>query len=317
MLVSVIIPLYNKEQHIERTIRSVLKQTHQEFEVIVVDDGSTDRSVEVVRAIDDSRIRLILQANQGVSAARNRGVRDAKTEWVAFLDGDDEYQPEFLETVIRFIEQHSGYDLSMVGANYCVNNQSCPVLDLSIPTGIHDYFELFTDRRTPNNSSTTVVDKQKFLEVGGFPEDVRQFEDWITWCKLALVGSFGYIAEPLGIYYREKLAAGTASRRPSHYLYDGGVAFCRELRCALDRYPQLPLREVIVQQCVNEFVVNTAELLARVGEKKMALRLLTCLNGHFFSLKRTGHFKSLLLHLCVPGRIKEFRIWMRTGINLW
>jgi glycosyltransferase involved in cell wall biosynthesis len=91
--ISVIIPLYNKGMIIERTVKSVLEQTYPNFELIIVDDGSTDNSVEIVQHIKDERIRLIQQKNAGPSAARNTGVRNAQTEWIVFLDGDDELLP--------------------------------------------------------------------------------------------------------------------------------------------------------------------------------------------------------------------------------
>lgn len=95
--ISVIIPLYNKGQIIERTVRSVLNQTYPHFELIIVNDGSTDDSVKVVEQIRDERIRLIHQKNAGPSAARNTGVRHAQTDWIVFLDGDDEFLPNALE----------------------------------------------------------------------------------------------------------------------------------------------------------------------------------------------------------------------------
>ena len=86
---SIIIPLYNKEKYIVNTIKSVLNQSFSKFEVIVVDDGSSDNGVNAVKKIDDSRIKIITQKNQGVSAARNNGIKNAKYEYIAFLDADD------------------------------------------------------------------------------------------------------------------------------------------------------------------------------------------------------------------------------------
>ena len=86
---SVVIPLYNKELSIINTIQSVLDQTFQNFEIVVVNDGSTDRSVEMVEQFNDPRIRIINKSNGGVSSARNRGIQEAKYELVAFLDADD------------------------------------------------------------------------------------------------------------------------------------------------------------------------------------------------------------------------------------
>ena len=86
---SVIIPLYNKEAYIEQTLGSVLAQTYPFFEVIIVDDGSSDASLQIVNRITDSRIRVISQVNSGVATARNRGVKEAKENYVAFMDADD------------------------------------------------------------------------------------------------------------------------------------------------------------------------------------------------------------------------------------
>ncbi len=94
---SVIIPLYNKEKNVKNTIQSVLNQTFKEFEIIVVNDGSTDNSLQIVQQINDSRIKIIDKPNGGVSSARNKGIEEAKYEWIAFLDADDLWEKEYLE----------------------------------------------------------------------------------------------------------------------------------------------------------------------------------------------------------------------------
>lgn len=95
--ISVIIPLYNKAQHIARTLDSVFAQSFVDFEVIVVDDGSTDNGADIVRDYHDRRFRLIQQKNAGPGAARNRGIREARADYITFLDADDEWLPGFLE----------------------------------------------------------------------------------------------------------------------------------------------------------------------------------------------------------------------------
>jgi len=105
MNISVVIPLYNKARHIRRALSSVLAQTAPCFELVVVDDGSTDGSADVVRSISDSRLRLVVQPNGGECAARNRGIRETSGELIAFLDADDEWLPEFLSTVMRLYDQ--------------------------------------------------------------------------------------------------------------------------------------------------------------------------------------------------------------------
>ena len=110
-MISVVIPLYNKAGQVGRTLKSVLAQTFQEFEVVVVDDGSTDGSVEEVRSVHDDRIRIIVQQNAGVAAARNRGIAEARYDFVAFLDADDEWKPTYLETQYNLAQKYKDCDV--------------------------------------------------------------------------------------------------------------------------------------------------------------------------------------------------------------
>ena len=103
-MISVVITLYNKEKHIRNTLKGVLGQSFQDFEIVVVDDGSTDNSVSEVQRFKDPRIRIISQTNAGVSAARNRGILESKGEFIALLDGDDEWKPDYLATQYALAE---------------------------------------------------------------------------------------------------------------------------------------------------------------------------------------------------------------------
>ena len=107
---SIIIPLYNKELSVKKTIYSVINQSFRDFEVIIVNDGSTDNSVKVIETIDDARIRVIHQVNQGVSAARNYGIQEAKNQWISFLDADDLWEVGHLLEIKSMIIFHEIYD---------------------------------------------------------------------------------------------------------------------------------------------------------------------------------------------------------------
>ena len=117
MRVSVILPLYNKALYVRRALDSISVQTFKDFEVIVVDDGSTDESVRVVAEHDDKRIRLISQQNAGPGAARNRGAMEARGEFLAFLDADDEWLPEYLEESLNLLE-HYGTEVAAITSGY-------------------------------------------------------------------------------------------------------------------------------------------------------------------------------------------------------
>jgi glycosyltransferase involved in cell wall biosynthesis len=113
--VSVVMPLFNKVDYVGRAIKSVLNQTFKDFELIVVDDGSTDRGPEVVRAFSDPRLRLIWQDNEGPGAARNWGIRESKAELIAFLDADDEWLPDFLSSSVAWLSKYPECVLSVSG----------------------------------------------------------------------------------------------------------------------------------------------------------------------------------------------------------
>src|SRR5450759_2144524 len=145
---SIVIPLYNKEATVERAIRSALSQTIQDFEIIVVDDGSTDNGAKVVASIDDHRIRLIHQKNQGVSVARNRGIAEAKYDLIAFLDADDEWLPDFLKTILWLREKFTTCKVFATQYFFCSPDGSKrPAIVRGLPEGFLDgvlvnYFDI-------------------------------------------------------------------------------------------------------------------------------------------------------------------------------
>src|SRR5690606_39502546 len=117
-MISVVIPLYNKELRIANTIYSALSQTFKDFEIVVVDDGSKDNSVNEVKKIYDARIRIISQKNKGVSAARNKGVKEAKYKWIAFLDGDDLWKENHLVEILKMMDKYPDRNVYVTSFEY-------------------------------------------------------------------------------------------------------------------------------------------------------------------------------------------------------
>lgn len=203
-MISVVIPLYNKEKSIGNTIVSVLKQTYENFELLIVNDGSTDRSLEVVCAIDDTRIRVIDKPNGGVSSARNVGLEIASGEYVAFLDGDDIWCSRHLEIIANAIQE---YDSEIVGgfatSFYKSSNNYFEEEKFLYGSTIlvDNYFDFMASPETKFNSSTIVVKKDKALSVGGFDERLSYGEDVEFWYKLFSKYQLVYDDTVTTVYY--------------------------------------------------------------------------------------------------------------------
>ena len=210
--ISVIIPLYNKVSEIELTLRSVLSQSVSPREIIVVDDGSTDGSAEVVERLATPLVRLIRQQNCGVSAARNRAMREATGEWVALLDGDDMWCSDYLATVAEMIERWPtcgayGTGFSVDDGERCVEAAYCQ------EEGIVDFFAESMTRYVLIPSATTLR-RDLALELGGFPEGMRMGEDQFLWTKIARVADVAFMPRPMVIYSRAATNRSAAIYRP-------------------------------------------------------------------------------------------------------
>lgn len=225
-MLSVIIPLYNKAATVERAVRSVLNQTVQDFELIVVNNGSTDRGEEVVKRIQDKRLRLVEQKNLGVSMARNRGIAEARFDYVAFLDADDEWKPTFLETVLALKEHYPDCTVFSTAYQRCDGKGNIQEIKLNrlpqskmgttkgIPSLVLDnYFEVAALSEPPFCSISVMVRKSSLEAIGGFPEGVHQGEDLLTWARLAATGTIAYCPLPQSIFYTGEQSAMDSPKR--------------------------------------------------------------------------------------------------------
>jgi len=206
---SVVIPLYNKAQHIERTLQSVLNQYTKVEQIIVVDDGSSDGGANLVRALDIQNLLLIEQANQGVSIARNNGVAAAKTDYVAFLDADDEWLPFFTTEIHTLIQKFDGCGL-FATRYQCVEEEG-RVVDAKIalnsvaPEGyqLTNYFDIASRGDLPFMASSMVVKKTFFNKLNGFPANEPMGEDQDFFARAALHGAIAYSPNIHVHYHRD------------------------------------------------------------------------------------------------------------------
>lgn len=197
--ISVVIPLYNKEAEIGATLRSVLAQTVQPAEIIVVDDGSTDRSASVILSVDSPLVRLVSQSNMGVAAARNRGVRETSGRHVAFLDADDTWEPRFLETITELIARYPDCGVYATGFNIVRKGKSRPARSPEKEGVVEDFFRESMSGYICTSSSVA-VSKSDFIAVGGFPEGMKIGEDLYLWIKMGLHNSVCFTPERLANY---------------------------------------------------------------------------------------------------------------------
>jgi len=199
--VSVIIPTYNREKALGRAIDSVLEQTCGDFEIIVVDDGSTDGTREVVGAYRE-RVRYIYQENEGPSCARNRGIEASKAKYIAFLDSDDYYARENLLEKVNFLEANSESGWVYSDGQYV--DESGGFLErvsdrhnFSRRRVEGDIFEELLYYRNFITTPTVVVRREVLERTGGFDERLSAQEDYELWLRIAVKYPIHYIDKPL------------------------------------------------------------------------------------------------------------------------
>ncbi len=214
-LVSVIIPVYNVEKYIAATIQSVIDQTYTNFELLIVDDGSPDKSLEICQQFTDKRIKIIRQKNHGVCAARNTGIRNAQGEYLAFLDADDLWLPEKLEKHVEHLENSP-----LVGVSF---SRSAFIDEMGKPLGIYQMPKLkditpalIICRNPIGNGSAPVLRREVLTAIksdGGcyFDEQLRHFEDVECWLRIALQTHWQIegIPQPLTLYRVNSQGAST------------------------------------------------------------------------------------------------------------
>lgn len=308
MYFSIVIPLYNKQNHIQRAIRSVLTQNYPHFELIIVDDGSTDDSFKIAASITDSRIKIMRQNNQGVSIARNNGVIAAKYDWIAFLDADDEWLPNFLAEMHQLIQDFPNCGI-YGSAKFCcngINNYNFNSPSPSLILGWRGKFNIYFDHVYyfhPYHSSAVVVSRKDILNCGGFPAGMKIGEDIITWSKIAIENEAAYINSPLSIYHTE------AENRTSTTIDD--------IQAIIKKYTELlnhlsnqeyvePLHEMIVH-----YEIMQIELLIKAGKFSKIKKILSKIqyskkyHNKIIKIKKTIANPLVFIMLFIIRRIKS------------
>jgi len=237
--ISVAIPLYNKCDTVARALHSVFAQTVQDFEIVVVNDGSADGGEKIVAEFTDHRIRLIHQINQGASAARNLAIREIRSDYVAFLDADDTWLPDHLETLLELWKDCP--EAALCATRYLFGAEGVgtrPPTIRGLPdawTGIlSDYFSIAAKSDPPLYTSALAVQRKSIDAIGGFPVGVTLGEDLLTWARLAVQGRIAYSMKTTAIIWQRpaQLYRAKPARMPDRddVVGRGLLALLRECR---------------------------------------------------------------------------------------
>lgn len=188
--ITVLMPAYNAEKYIRSAIDSVLDQTFADFELLIINDGSTDATESLIRAYDDARIRLINQSNQGIAAALNLGLLNAKASLIARFDADDLCLPERLEKQYKFLQSHPEFDIVGCDAEYTDMNGEY-VFTYRMPA--HDAVSIraLSMHKCPFIHSAVMFRKASILSAGGYDANAFAFQDHLLWCRV-IKNSNGY-----------------------------------------------------------------------------------------------------------------------------
>lgn len=186
---TVIIPLFNKEKFIEATLKSVLNQSFTDFEILIVNDGSTDSSVAIIKSFTDPRICYFSKENAGVSSARNYGIEKAKADHISFIDADDYWYPSFLQEMFENIKKHPEQKVFSAAIEIATANKVFPAqysISKTNDSEIVNYFSA-SSKETIICTSCAVFDKNVFKEIGDFDIQIKSGQDTDLWIRIGLV----------------------------------------------------------------------------------------------------------------------------------
>jgi glycosyltransferase involved in cell wall biosynthesis len=305
MTVSVVISLYNKAPYISATLESVLAQSYQDFEIVVVDDGSTDNGVDIVRGFTDRRVRLHEQANGGVWAACNTGLKLAQNEFVASLDSDDIWRPRHLEHLLILANR---FPEAVLYGNRFISNGQIDVFDREVDYElIDDYFTRWVKAdRTLFHNSSLMYRRKMVLDRGGF--NAGRGHDFEFFVRMALSGKVA-MSSYVGCFFIRR--PNSVTQKPS--LTPESNICLTTIQDFLLRPGFVPdSRRAPLQEFRNKFAISLAIQCAKAGYMKEAVRFLDIARGT--RLQRKLWWQTRLLAMC-PTYLRKLALSVRRRVT--
>ena len=264
-MVSVIIPTYNREQTIERAVKSVLDQTYQDFELIIVDDGSTDHTREKVDAFKSDKIRYIVQKNAGAAAARNTGIMQARGSVIAFQDSDDFWRPDKLEKQMKALEEN---DADIVFCKLLRHNYGNDNVWPTLPEGVVVYENIL---RIPCVSTQTLCGKADVFRENLFDSTLPALEDYAFSVKVARKYKMYHMKEVLVDLYLQK---DSLTSNIEKYI-EGNKRIITQYEDIWAEYPEIKAERLYVIGCLEaEAGRNDEEIFRESMQIKPSLKVI-------------------------------------------
>lgn len=260
--VSIVIPTYNRAELLKKAVRSLLSQSHQNIEIVIVDDCSTDHTSIVVEEMTDSRILYVKHpVNKGGAAARNTGIARATGDYIGFLDSDDQWLPEKLEKQLQVFRKNT--DIGVVYTGLRVVNESKATRDMT-PMFKGDILPKLIQFNCIDTTSSILVKKEFMNKVEGFDPSFPSCQDWDLYLRLAQITHFDYVSEPLVLFFHhsgERITNNKKAVQQGHlFIYE--------------KYKELARQQE--EKVYQNFIINITKIILRIGitnQDKEAVKL--------------------------------------------
>ena len=291
--VSIVIPTYNRAEMLKKAVESLLLQSHQNIEVVIVDDCSTDHTSEVIKEMKDHRIQYIKHPiNKGGAAARNTGIAHAAGDYIGFLDSDDQWLPEKLKKQLDVFKKNS--DVGVVYTGLSVVNET-KVLREMLPMFKGDILPKLIQFNCIDTTSSILVKKELLDEVEGFDTSFPSCQDWDLYLRLAQKTHFDYVKEPLVLFNQhsgDRITSNKKAVQQGHLLI-------------YEKYKELARQQE--DKVFQNFIINITKIILRIGimdQDKKAVKLsrtifLEGVNGYHVSFKNKTIYFSTFVNLKV------------------
>ena len=302
---SIVIPLYNKEKYIENTLKSVLNQSFIDFEIILVNDGSTDNSEQIVFQFNDNRIHYFYKKNEGVSIARNFGIEQAKSNFICFLDADDFWYEDFLQTMYTYIIKFPTYKVFssaieietpkiIFPAQYSIKRNN----DFEIV----NFFEA-SEKECVIWTSSAIFHKSVFKKTGVFDPNIKISEDTDLWIRVGLNYQILFIWKILARYVYDKQSVS----RDTNYIFEESsfAKYYEEEKTnkKLKKYLDLNRFSVAIKNKLNDDLINFQKKYEAIDLNNLGLKKKFLLKLPTSILKKLIYLKLFLAHLGIGKSI--------------